>query len=226
MKITIFQHVPFEGPGLITKWARKNGQMLEIVRIFENQPFPLAEQISFLIILGGPMSAKDQDSWLQEERELIKKVVTQNKPMLGICLGGQQLAYAFGGEIVNTPKEVGWGEIFAEADSRSRFDAESCYRVLHWHGEGFVLPEGAVSLFHSPDWKNQGFRYRKAIGLQFHLETTTATLRELVQKEGHFLSASLFEQSTEQVLTEQISSRNQTLLFTILDELMAESEQK
>jgi hypothetical protein len=45
------------------------------------------------------------------------------------------------------------------------------FMTLQWHGDTFDLPEGAVSLFTSPAYANQGFRYGElAYGVQFHLE--------------------------------------------------------
>ena len=42
---------------------------------------------------------------------------------------------------------------------------------MQWHGDTFDLPEGAVSLFSSPAYANQGFRFGEvAYGVQFHLE--------------------------------------------------------
>ncbi len=107
----MIQHVAFEAPGAITKWAQLHNYPLEVIRIFAEQPLPPAAAVDFLVVLGGPMSANDPEEWLVQERALIKAVVADNKPMFGICLGAQQLAKAFHAQIVSTPKEVGWGKI-------------------------------------------------------------------------------------------------------------------
>lgn len=155
MLIHIIQHVPFEKPGLIIEWIKDNNHSAEIVEIFNGNTLPKAEDVSFLIVLGGPMSANYSEEWIKEGRLLIKEVVDNGKAMLGICLGAQQLAKAYGSEILVSPKEVGWSSVSSITQA---FHPSGDYTVLHWHGEGYTLPEGATLLYSTKDWKNQGFR--------------------------------------------------------------------
>ena len=54
-------------------------------------------------------------------------------------------------------------------------------QVFHWHGETFDLPDGAIHLARSAGCRHQAFQLgAAAIGLQFHLETTLESLRDLV----------------------------------------------
>ena len=60
--------------------------------------------------------------------------------------------------------------------------------VLHWHGETFSLPPGAERLYCSPYCENQAFIYKDCvIGLQFHLETTSQTLQDLVAADYKYI---------------------------------------
>src|SRR5262245_41665282 len=54
-----------------------------------------------LIVLGGPMSANDTDKhpFLADTMSLARKFAAADRPVLGICLGAQILARAFGGEV-------------------------------------------------------------------------------------------------------------------------------
>lgn len=220
MKVTIIQHVPFETPGLISRWITKRGFKSEIIKLFANQPLPKPADIEFLIVLGGPMSVNDSDQWIKDERQLINKVVTSNKPMLGICLGAQQLAVAFGSKVSSSPVEVGWAPVASTLTAKQLFNAPMSNDVLHWHGEGFNLPVQSVSLFTSNNWQNQGFQFLRAIGLQFHLETTDQSLPPLVNADTAFIKKSIFDTSPEIILSHQIERQNEELLDNILDYLV------
>jgi GMP synthase-like glutamine amidotransferase len=50
--------------------------------------------------------------------------------------------------------------------------APESFPTLQWHGDTFDLPEGATLLASSPAYRNQAFSYKRAYGLQFHLEVT------------------------------------------------------
>ncbi|EHO52619.1 type 1 glutamine amidotransferase [Lentilactobacillus kisonensis] len=220
MKITIIQHVSFEVPGLIDEWIKTHHYQCQIIKLFENgYHLPSPETVDFLIVMVRPMSANDQLPWIQAERMLIRQVVTAGKPMLGVCLGGQQLAKAFGATIVPTTKEVGFGPVITSALARTRLTTKPKYQVLHWHGEGFTMPSNSEGLFSSPNWPNQGFQLGSAIGLQFHLESTPATLGELVNVDSDFINGSVLRESPSQILQTKFDPNCKVLLFHILDYL-------
>ena len=79
------------------------GFNVEIIRAYDGEPMPseLSSHISAVIPLGGAMGALDDNlaPWLPAERALIKKLVADEIPVLGICLGAQLLGAALGGEI-------------------------------------------------------------------------------------------------------------------------------
>lgn len=216
MKIHIVQHVPFEKPGLISKWIEKHDHSLEMIEVFNGDSFPKVEDVSFLIVLGGPMSANDSDNWLKEESELIKAVVDQNKAMLGICLGAQLLAKVYGSQIVATPKEVGWGNV---TSLTQEFHSDQQSVVLHWHGEGFTLPHSSTLLYSTKNWTNQGFRIKNAVGLQFHFEATTETLNDIIEADSKFLEDSIFSVTSEDTKEFPVPLVNKAILFSILDRL-------
>ena len=67
--------------------------------------------------------------------------------------------------------------------------------VFHWHGETYNLPKNAVLLATSEGCINQAFQLgNNVIGLQFHLETTSDLVVEILQhcrneleEEGDFI---------------------------------------
>ena len=84
---------------------------------------------------------------------------------------------------------------------RSLFRFPDAINVLHWHGDTFALPAGAVCLARSAACEHQAFQLgRRIIGLQCHLETTPEALRQLVDACGDALQPELFVQSAEQIL--------------------------
>jgi len=87
MEIAILQHVDFEGPAEIENWCRQTGNEYKVYRLFLGEALPKAERTDFLVILGGPMSVLDELPWLEEERQLIRVLISQGKPVFGVCLG-------------------------------------------------------------------------------------------------------------------------------------------
>lgn len=214
MNIYVLQHASFEDPGLIADWAFEQGHSLHIVPIFSGEAFPPDSEIDFLIVLGGPMSANDSEPWIADERALIARLMMREIPVLGICFGAQQIAKLHGADIVPTPKEVGWGEI----DFTAMFDANLSgkYTVLHWHSEGFTLPQGARTICSSKLWKNQGFVLGSGVGLQLHFETDELSLSAMVENDAAFITGSALAQSADDILCADIPNENQVLLYHLL----------
>jgi len=69
--------------------------------------------------------------------------------------------------------EIGWFPVQAEKAKSDVFSFPAEILAFHWHGETFDLPAGAVRLAGSAACMNQAFQLgTRALGLQFHLETT------------------------------------------------------
>ena len=96
-----------------------------------------------------------------------------------------------------------------------RFPAE--VEVFHWHGETFDLPVGSVHLAASAGCRNQAFQLgASTIGLQFHLETTPESLRELVMNCRAELVTSLYLQPEGAMLEAPLKK------YRTINRLMAE----
>lgn len=143
-------------------------------------------RFDWLIVMGGPMSAADdaKHPWLVPEKRLIGDSIHAGKVVLGICLGAQLIASALGARVYpQRKKEIGWFPVrhvsAPPAPVASLIPDGSI--VFHWHGDTFDIPRGAIRLLRSDSCENQAFALGdRVLGLQFHLETTALTARDLI----------------------------------------------
>jgi GMP synthase-like glutamine amidotransferase len=206
MRAHYFQHVPFEGLGSILPWLNSYGYELTSTRFFESADLPDPEAVDLLVIMGGPMSVNDEDRfpWLILEKQFVREIIETGKPVLGICLGAQIIANAMGAKVFPNPvKEIGWFPIRAVAPiDGSVFAFPPSEIVFHWHGETFDLPPDAIRLARSEGCDNQAFQLgKRVIGLQFHLETTPISAREIVSNCLEELVPSRYVQTEEEILS-------------------------
>ncbi|MHB8496683.1 MAG: type 1 glutamine amidotransferase [Acidimicrobiales bacterium] len=178
----VLQHAAHEGPGLVADELDRTGRAFHVVRLDEGEPVPTGELPSGLVVMGGPMSVHDEEEhrWLRPERSLIVAMAETDRPVLGICLGAQQLAVALGAEVCPAREaEVGLGTV--ELTPSGRRDrvfgpeygglAVTGVPCVQWHRDTFSLPEGAVHLAATSVVPNQAFRWGASVyALQFHIE--------------------------------------------------------
>ncbi|MEM9301811.1 MAG: type 1 glutamine amidotransferase [Pseudomonadota bacterium] len=177
-RIMIFQHVSAEPLGVLDPLIRARGHRMRFYN-FHRHPGanPKVDRYDGLIVLGGPMNVDQMDDYphLAVEAEAIRRAVEAGKPVLGICLGAQLLAHAFGATVGPAPQwEIGWYPLATTAAG----DADPVVQALgpettlfEWHGQTFTMPEGAERLMTGTQCENQAFRLgENAYGFQFHLE--------------------------------------------------------
>lgn len=181
MRALCFEHVAFEGPGVFAGCLERRGYQLERWKVPE-VGLP-KDPGDFLLVMGGPMSVNDADSWIADELAFIRDFVESGMPYLGICFGAQLLAKAFGGQVAAasalelglTPiwltPEGKWDPVFREVSEP--------WDVFEWHGEAFKVPEGGVPLAKS-DVCVQAFGFGPhAYGLLFHPELDRSGIEAL-----------------------------------------------
>ncbi len=179
---TVIQHVAHEGPGSIATAVGEAGGRVNTVRIDRGERVPDPAAVSAmtgLVVMGGPMGVHDELGWLEDERALLRAAVRIGLPVLGICLGAQQLAAALGAPVTKGPSpELGVGEVHLRVgalDDPLFGPAPSPLPCVHWHSDTFELPAGAVLLAGNDAYEHQAFRVgERAYGLQFHVEMTAA----------------------------------------------------
>jgi len=187
-EVLILQHAACEAPGAIADAVAAAGLTARTVRGFAGEPVPKqADGLSGLVVLGGPQGVNEQEKYpfLKDELHLVEDALACGTPILGICLGSQMLAASLGAHVRSgLQKEIGWFPIMLSSKARSDplfTGAGTEFTALHWHGDIFDLPSGAVHLAYSQQTSNQAFRYgSNAYGFLFHMEVTEAMLREWV----------------------------------------------
>lgn len=205
MRVRVLQHVPFEGPGSLADWFAARQHPFSVTRLDLQEPLPLPDTFDLLVVMGGPMGVYDTEAyrWLTPEIDLIRETVHNDKRVLGICLGAQLLACALGAVVTRNPqKEIGWFPLQVNPISHPLATAlGDAPTVFHWHGDTFALPQDAILLASSKACKHQAFVYRDtALGLQFHLETTPASVQSLLNHCGQELKPSASVQSAREIL--------------------------
>jgi GMP synthase (glutamine-hydrolysing) len=195
--VLFVQHGEPDRPGLLGEVLDGAGVRLEILRPDLGQPVPDALRgFSGLALGGGGQGVyeTDQYPYLAREIELIRRTAADGLPIIGLCLGGQLMAAALGGEVRPAPrKEIGFFDVML--DPITAYDPLWCglperFPVTHWHGDTFEIPPGGMRLGSSAITPNQLFRYGHALyGLQFHLEMTPELLDELVLDSQDYLEA-------------------------------------
>ncbi|HZT69175.1 MAG TPA: type 1 glutamine amidotransferase [Terriglobia bacterium] len=227
MHLHIIQHVPFEGPGAIAEWAQVRGHSISRTEQWRDERLPSMEEFDLLVMMGGPMSANDDREfpWLAAEKRFITEAVEGRKAVLGVCLGAQLVANVLGARVYRNPeKEVGWFPVRLthEAAKSQMFSGfPPTMTVLHWHGETFDLPVGAVRLAESEFCHNQAFEIGgRVLGLQFHMEVLPEGLESLIENCSADLMPGPAVQTAEEIL--RFAHLTQTLqprLYSILDRM-------
>ena len=205
MRVHYLQHVPFEDLANIESWARSRGHELSRTMLFSDEKLPEMGQFDWLIIMGGPMNIYEEDkfSWLAREKDFIRQAIAGDMIVLGICLGAQLIADVLGSSVRrNEYREIGWFTVnLTEEGIRSPIFSvlPERFMALHWHGDTFGIPPGAVRIAESRACANQAFIKGKAIGLQFHLESSRESIDHLLENCADELTDGPFVQSQDEL---------------------------
>ena len=186
MSVLILKNIKTEGPGTIEEFLREANIHYNIVEL-ETETVPETNNFDILVMMGGPMSVNEAEiyPYIKQEEELAKDFIDRRKKVLGICLGAQIMAKALGAKVYRGKEpEIGWHDIeLTEAGIKDNLmnklalhpkagDYWKKFKVFHWHGETFDIPEGAVRLAKSDLYQNQAFKCDNAYAFQFHIEVT------------------------------------------------------
>ena len=228
MNIHYLKHVPFEGLGSMEGQLVEQGHHITLTNLYLGERLPSPESIDALIIMGGPMGVRDEKDypWLEDEKHFIGEVIHQYTPVLGICLGAQLIADVLGARVTrNAHREIGWFDVSCSTEfGNTRFGQvlPQTFEALHWHGDTFNIPKGAVALGSSAACQNQGFVYKEhVLALQFHLEMTEETVTRLIKNCANELDGSAYVQDGKTLLADRKKfSANNALMAKIIAEFL------
>ncbi len=179
--IVAFRHVPNEPLGYFKTFLNEKKITFEYLNLFETNEIPSMANATHLIFLGGPMSVNDENEfpWLIQEKELIRRSIKTGQKVLGICLGAQLIASAYGAKVFPCVNETGWKMLTRENDALGIFsNVPTHFPVFQLHGETFEIPDGGQLLARGDVVRNQAFSCRNTLGLQFHLELTDEIIHD------------------------------------------------
>jgi len=143
----------------------------------------------------------DKHPFLHFEAAIIRAFIKSNKPVLGVCLGAQMIAYALGADVYKgKTQEIGWYKVEVTKEgmddsviSSLAIDGTKHADVFQWHGDTFNIHKNAVRIATSDMYENQAqaFRYKDNVyALQFHIEVTPEMIRSWFEnEEGHDVEA-------------------------------------
>lgn len=186
MRLAVVENVFDCTPGILGERAAARGWEMDIRRIHKGDALPAeAEGHDALVVLGGYMAATEDVSFphLPLTCALIRDFEAAGRQVLGICLGAQLIARAFGARNhLRRGHEIGFHPLVTLPgglrDPLLRGLAERPL-LIQWHEDTFDLPQGARLLMAGTGFRNQLFRYGPhVVGIQAHLECTPAMFRE------------------------------------------------
>ncbi len=187
-RVLVLQHSPIAPLGIWKTMLEVSGIGYEILRIDEQMAWPNnmpPAAYDAVIALGGPQHVYEENtySFFAQERAFLHRVIEEEVPYLGICLGAQMLAAVVGASVhKHTQAELGWTQVYLTeegSDDPLFSHLPEVLNVYAWHEDAFALSPGAVLLASNRHTPHQAFRVgRYAYGLQFHMELHAAIIEQ------------------------------------------------
>jgi GMP synthase (glutamine-hydrolysing) len=177
VRVAVIENTEVSHLGQVGVALREADAEIEVFRPWNGQPLPDGMYHDALVVLGGEQNARADDThpYLPKLAQLMRRMGQADRAVLGICLGSQILARAYGAQNhIGRATEFGWHNIHRTALGETDpvlSVVGAVFPIFQWHSDTFGLPRGAVHLAENPAVAHQCFRVgRAAYGMQFHFE--------------------------------------------------------
>ena len=217
----IVQNDPLCPPGSCLQLLQASGHPYRLLAAYQEEPLPDPATLSGVIVLGGDMGVHETERfpYLERVKSFLMQALQAGTPLLGICLGGQLLAQAAGGQVASPSPHGEKGVCRMTLTAAGACDplfagVANPVVTFQLHDDSFTPPPGAALLAGSAACPAQAFRLgAHAYGVQFHPEVDPAIVacwEQLPQPPLEllpgFLSAqAAFERASHAILANFIS---------------------
>jgi GMP synthase (glutamine-hydrolysing) len=185
MRVAIVENTRITHHGQVGVALHQAAALIDLYKPWSGQPLPGTVDADALVVFGGEQAATDDHThpYLPDLARLMADYTALDRPVLGICLGSQILARAFGAENhLGTAPEFGWVDVGLTEAGRADpvlSVLPPTFPIFQWHSDTFTLPDGAVHLAQSAAAPLQAFRIGRATyGTQFHFEASRSVVRD------------------------------------------------
>jgi GMP synthase (glutamine-hydrolysing) len=233
MRLHFVVHESFEPPGAYQLWAEDRGHQVSHSRLYAHEPLPQsADNIDLLVVMGGPQCPSTTKAECAHfdaaaEQALIKKCITANKAVVGVCLGAQLISEALGVRYEHSPeREIGKFPIMLTAEGKANRKFAHFGDAVdagHWHSDMPGLTKSAKIIAYSEGCPRQIIEYSDLVyGFQCHMELTIDVIELLIaasEQDLTTLADHRFVQQPDALRANDYHAMNQKL-FGFLDKLM------
>ncbi|MCU0827035.1 MAG: type 1 glutamine amidotransferase [Tabrizicola sp.] len=185
MRVAIVENTRITHHGQVGVALHEAAALIDLWKPWADNRLPTTDDADALVVFGGEQSARDDHThpYLPALADLMTAYTAADKPVLGICLGSQLLARAFGAENhLGTTPEFGWVDVSLTEDGRADpvlGALPGTFPIFQWHSDTFTLPQGATHLAQSAAARHQAFRIGRATyGTQFHFEASRSVVQD------------------------------------------------